>query len=382
MNSTQSTALNGSSSPPGDSAEEVTDDASSHQSATDRPSPHSVRLLVLSGAWHRISRANRVLVVTNLTITIAQLVSIITVLVISRNQYCDRPLDVFLIVYLVRSVVNSPLVLYHNLRPTNQQQQSSPPAASSSSSSESVSSPPSPTTAPDSSNATQTTTNTARTPRREWTDRVKSLLDIFGVVWFIIGNYFLFTSGQCVREAPSLFYTALVWILLGYLLVLVPLFLCISVIFCLPCVLVLMRTLRLGYATGLVMGATKEEIENVPVYKYKSENAEQPSTSSSPTSSAAPAVPERKKRSSIFRWFFLRRPKVPADIERNYDPITITPAEDAVCSICLSDYEQDDLVCKLWCGHHFHKDCVHEWLALNSSCPLCKRDFRSKNDSS
>lgn len=33
------------------------------------------------------------------------------------------------------------------------------------------------------------------------------------------------------------------------------------------------------------------------------------------------------------------------------------------------------------CEHHFHKDCVHEWLALNSVCPLCKRDFRGKTES-
>ncbi|ORZ03109.1 hypothetical protein BCR43DRAFT_482761 [Syncephalastrum racemosum] len=33
------------------------------------------------------------------------------------------------------------------------------------------------------------------------------------------------------------------------------------------------------------------------------------------------------------------------------------------------------------CGHHFHKDCVHEWLGLNSVCPLCKRDFRGKVES-
>jgi E3 ubiquitin-protein ligase DOA10 len=31
------------------------------------------------------------------------------------------------------------------------------------------------------------------------------------------------------------------------------------------------------------------------------------------------------------------------------------------------------------CQHHYHKECVHEWLGLNSKCPLCKRDFRGKN---
>jgi hypothetical protein len=31
------------------------------------------------------------------------------------------------------------------------------------------------------------------------------------------------------------------------------------------------------------------------------------------------------------------------------------------------------------CGHHFGKDCLHEWLGLNSLCPLCKQDFRGKD---
>lgn len=67
--------------------------------------------------------------------------------------------------------------------------------------------------------------------------RLKSLLDLFAVLWFIVGNYFLFTSETCAQDAPALFFTTLVWVLLGYLLILIPLFLCASVIFCLPCVL-------------------------------------------------------------------------------------------------------------------------------------------------
>ncbi|GAA5795571.1 hypothetical protein HPULCUR_000932 [Helicostylum pulchrum] len=59
--------------------------------------------------------------------------------------------------------------------------------------------------------------------------------------------------------------------------------------------------------------------------------------------------------------------------------LTIPKLEDAVCTICLSEYENDELVCKLWCDHHYHYSCVTEWLGLNSKCPLCKRDFRGKD---
>jgi hypothetical protein len=43
---------------------------------------------------------------------------------------------------------------------------------------------------------------------------------------------------------------------------------------------------------------------------------------------------------------------------------------------------QESLNYNIWffrCQHHYHKDCVHEWLGLNSKCPLCKRDFRGKD---
>lgn len=42
------------------------------------------------------------------------------------------------------------------------------------------------------------------------------------------------------------------------------------------------------------------------------------------------------------------------------------------CSICLDDYERNDRVGYLNCGHFFHKDCIKTWLEKQSSCPLCR----------
>lgn len=44
----------------------------------------------------------------------------------------------------------------------------------------------------------------------------------------------------------------------------------------------------------------------------------------------------------------------------------------------LSKYEYLTNVSFCRCQHHFHKDCLHEWLALNSMCPMCKQDSRGK----
>ncbi|KAL4155049.1 hypothetical protein PRNP1_007163 [Phytophthora ramorum] len=42
------------------------------------------------------------------------------------------------------------------------------------------------------------------------------------------------------------------------------------------------------------------------------------------------------------------------------------------CIICLSDYEKDDKVISLPCGHTFHEDCGMTWLVEHNVCPTCR----------
>jgi len=44
------------------------------------------------------------------------------------------------------------------------------------------------------------------------------------------------------------------------------------------------------------------------------------------------------------------------------------------CSICMESFmEQRSLVLRqLECGHHYHENCIFEWLELHSTCPLCR----------
>jgi small-conductance mechanosensitive channel len=150
------------------------------------------------------------------------------VLIISRNQYCDKPLEMILIVYILRLILSiyrrrpsPPQNTQTNLEmgATTQQQRHYPSSAQ-------------PHTQ---ANAPQ------RTARHNtlagWIDRAKSALDLFSILWFIIMNWLLFSSSTCSSTAPSLYYLTLIFIVFGYIIITIPIILCAAVIFCLPCVL-------------------------------------------------------------------------------------------------------------------------------------------------
>lgn len=50
------------------------------------------------------------------------------------------------------------------------------------------------------------------------------------------------------------------------------------------------------------------------------------------------------------------------DIDKNTD-----------CNICLCEFEEQDKLVELKCGHYFHKECIRKWLLEESlKCPICK----------
>lgn len=43
------------------------------------------------------------------------------------------------------------------------------------------------------------------------------------------------------------------------------------------------------------------------------------------------------------------------------------------CVICYENYIPGNLIKFLPCDHHFHCECVDEWLNIRDTCPLCKK---------
>ncbi|CAK9153794.1 unnamed protein product [Ilex paraguariensis] len=42
------------------------------------------------------------------------------------------------------------------------------------------------------------------------------------------------------------------------------------------------------------------------------------------------------------------------------------------CSICQEEYDTEDDMGKLDCGHLYHIHCIKQWLVQKNTCPVCK----------
>jgi hypothetical protein len=49
---------------------------------------------------------------------------------------------------------------------------------------------------------------------------------------------------------------------------------------------------------------------------------------------------------------------------------------DEVCSICYCNVKEGEEVVRLPCQHHFHVDCIKQWLLKERTCPLCKQEIQ------
>ncbi|XP_061988161.1 uncharacterized protein LOC133706638 [Rosa rugosa] len=48
--------------------------------------------------------------------------------------------------------------------------------------------------------------------------------------------------------------------------------------------------------------------------------------------------------------------------------------ETPTCAICIKDFVEcvDELITSLPCAHHYHVDCIVQWLKRDHTCPLCR----------
>lgn len=49
---------------------------------------------------------------------------------------------------------------------------------------------------------------------------------------------------------------------------------------------------------------------------------------------------------------------------------TVSPT----CTICLAEYQDEELMRKLPCDHAYHSECIDKWLNRVNHCPLCRKE--------
>ncbi|MED6181692.1 hypothetical protein PIB30_021620 [Stylosanthes scabra] len=194
------------------------------------------------------------------------------------------------------------------------------------------------------------------TDENSLTKHVESANTMLSFIWWVIGFYWVTAGGQSLtRDSPQLYWICITFLAFDVVIVLicvaVACLIGIAVCCCLPCILAIL------YVVADQEGATKEEIEQLPKYKFR-------------------VIKESKKEDDI--------PESSKGIMMQCDSDATAEhaiaLEDAECCICLSAYDDGAELRELPCNHHFHCTCIDKWLLLNATCPLCKFNIlRSSN---
>lgn len=155
---------------------------------------------------------------------------------------------------------------------------------------------------------------------------VKSLsesTDFFTIIAYVLGNIWISGAKTCSTTAPALYFTSLAWVIWGYVLLLLPIVALACIVMCLPCFIIFFNLFHAGFPQSTRQGATDDQINQLECIVFN-----------------------RGKESNI-------------------------SVDDAKCSICLADYQDNEPLRRLRCLHHFHKECVDQWLGISATCPLC-----------
>eukprot|EP00618_Florenciella_parvula_P036559 CAMPEP_0119479084 /NCGR_PEP_ID=MMETSP1344-20130328/8521_1 /TAXON_ID=236787 /ORGANISM="Florenciella parvula, Strain CCMP2471" /LENGTH=335 /DNA_ID=CAMNT_0007513299 /DNA_START=209 /DNA_END=1213 /DNA_ORIENTATION=- len=165
-------------------------------------------------------------------------------------------------------------------------------------------------------------------PRVKKATSLRNGLEAMAIVWFVIGNMWLFSSNpnaNCPRS--TVYWLCCAMIAAQYAQICLPCIMAVMLVpvfcFCLPCFVRLVATIH-DPMQG--KGADMSAIEQLPLVTYK-------------------------------------EPVLTAAEE---------PEEAMGCAICLGDFVEGDILRDLPCKHQYHRGCVDQWLLVNATCPECR----------
>ncbi|OMP00512.1 Zinc finger, RING-type [Corchorus olitorius] len=186
---------------------------------------------------------------------------------------------------------------------------------------------------------------------------LESANTMFSFLWWLIGFYWMTVNGQALsRHSPQLYWLCVTFLAFDVVFVMicvaVACLIGIAVCCCLPCIIAIL------YALTDREGATEEEIDRLPKYKFRRIGDFQ------------------KLDGEICE----SREGIMTECDTDSPAERILSHEDAECCICLSAYEDGSELRELPCHHHFHCTCIDKWLYMNATCPLCKFNILKNGD--
>ncbi|KAL5727639.1 hypothetical protein ACHQM5_000814 [Ranunculus cassubicifolius] len=178
---------------------------------------------------------------------------------------------------------------------------------------------------------------------------LESANTMFSFIWWIIGFYWVSAGGpDLTRDSPQLYWLCIVFLAFDVFFVVFCVALAcvigIAVCCCLPCIIAIL------YAVAEQEGASKEDIEQLPKYKFRK-------------------IGDFEKVNGEAQGPF---GGIMTECDTDSPVEHVLQLENAECCICLSSYDDGTELRELPCSHHFHSACIDKWLYMNATCPLCK----------
>ncbi|PHU17865.1 E3 ubiquitin-protein ligase [Capsicum chinense] len=291
------------------------------------------------------------IVILDILWNLAFVIVSISVLVLSRNENPSMPLRLWIVGYGLQSVLHIVCVFVEyrrrRLRDSNVNESYSGERSGSASWNSGV------VNLSSESDGGDSPDYLLETPQNEDETSVAKHLEsantMFSFIWWIIGFYWVSAGGQTMtRDAPQLYWLCITFLAFDVffvvLCVAVACVIGIAVCCCLPCIIAIL------YAVADQQGATKEDVERLPKYKFK-------------------RLGNFEKENGEIQESF---GGVMVECDTDTPTEHVLPPEDAECCICLCSYEDGIEMRELPCRHHFHAACIDKWLYINATCPLCK----------
>ncbi|CAH8841371.1 unnamed protein product [Trichobilharzia szidati] len=137
--------------------------------------------------------------------------------------------------------------------------------------------------------------------------------------------------------------------------------------------------------SGLI---TRSEFEKLPVSIYtikqnEPTNSDQAHaansfTNSPNTSMCIPVIGRNQGSAPLSPGTAYLQPESKSATLFEIQPIQSSPSRGRpACEICLNEYQNNDRLRHLPCGHAFHMKCIDIWLKLSTTCPKCRAGVRT-----